>query len=365
MKKLTPQDALELDKLRGRLRDFAVPFGMVQVKLPDDGIDGLRLNELPVAVEGSPSERAEINYTLSLMKLSEWGRLTFYYLSWIPNPQTGDHGISDGLLGPQPRPISRPAAATMHALLTSPPNIGPVIPSRPTICGLTGNINILSVFTPRPRDAFALLDNLPSGFAPEFLEFCPAANWASIEPSMVEGITYSIVDRTVEPPICRSKRIDNSNRIVVNQDRYIDASLPWYGMVWGDNFAQALLNAYQLQCLLPPHDQRAWRAPGSCYPRDWLVRDIDDPIPPHPAEQEAAERKPYQSPGTLDRDRGIFWNWQSACWTWREIIDAAERHGPLAGPKADADKTPDRTKTAKRHAAAYGEWIGVKLRKRR
>ncbi|HBJ35361.1 MAG TPA: hypothetical protein DDZ51_11545, partial [Planctomycetaceae bacterium] len=156
---------------------------------------------------------------------------------------------------------------------------------------------------------------------------------------------------------------DDQDRVMGDDVPHIKTSIAWQSLVYGDNLGKAILRSYDINATLPPPGpKRRWPAPLPVHPVNWLTRSIDSEMPDFPGEP--SNTQPYgHSIDRLMLDRWLFWSWQCGRWTWPEICAHGSEIGPLARWKEDAGKNPDQSKTAKKRAKEYGDWIGVTLRR--
>ena len=382
-----------------------VPFGVVELSLANGQIEDLRLEQIPGTEQVHVGIRDEVRRTLAAMKLNEWGRLVFFYLSHVPvecpanmpdhaawevfladvNRQLHPRAIAnvmffDGLPDPndhRPRLISLAAHDAIHEVMTTDgretrplPAFSIKLPnvkqesnsSRSASIDSGRTIKLLFVIHPRPDEAWGIMTRIAAElhFVPEFLhELQPAAQ------EMVPGLTYLQVDQNDGRASCSSRAIaPDRNDIINGSVVHIETSPPWVAMVYGDNLGAAILEAHQLsESLPPPGPERKWPVASGLaqsHPFNWLTRDLQDEIPRFSEEPDGASYPPGE--GKLHLDRWLFWNWQCGRWTWTEICKQSGAIGQLARAKRNTAQSPDQTKTAKARAQQYGKWLRIALR---
>ena len=390
-----------------------VPFGIVELQAAEGQLANLNLDQLPTLAGLHPEIVQDVEQTVKLMKLNEWGRLAFFYLSFIPHELPNDKDaipdreawlqvlsqaqkeveprwiadvmFFDGLPDPtdwRPRIISLAASHSIHDVMASdirPRQTLPIFPyerlngpqppvsRQPAANPQPEKRKILIVISPDPERVWDQIQKIKTqlSFVPEFFDELRPTNQ-----EMVAGVSYLQVDNSSGKPICRTRSLSPDRTEVIYQEiAHIKTSMPWDAMAYGDNLANSFLKAYDLQAVLPPPgDGRKWPADCPEHPCNWLLRSLDDPMPPYPGEPDL-KLAPYpKGKEKLELDRWLFWTWKSGRVTWPEICKKSIKFGRLARPKKDPEtplkkapgKADSQARTAKRRALAYAEWIGWK-----
>lgn len=385
-----------------------VPFGIVELSAADVQSRDLALDRLPIVSGVHPDVIIDVNRTISLMKLNEWARLVFFYLSRIPfqlPPElenAADHQawqeviaqaqqdypqhkiastvLFDGLPDPaiaRPRLLSQAAQRAIQSVMaedirprrTLPTfvyerlNQSPNPPSPATAIESSEDENTVKIFvaiSPQPVETWNAVQRLRNqlSFVPEFFN-----DLRPVDHEMVSGVTYLQVDQAGSKSACYARCVtDDQGRVMGNDVLHIKTSIAWQSLIYGDNLGRAILQSYDLSATLPPPGpKRRWPGPPPVHPVNWLTRPIDSEMPLFPGEPSSTQ--PYgHSVDKLVLDRWLFWTWQCGRWTWLEICTHANNIGPIARWKRDAGIRPDQSKTAKKRAGEYGTWVGIALR---
>jgi len=381
-----------------------VPFGIVELQPVPGQIAELNLSRKSISPDLPIEIRDLVDRSVCTMLPNEWAGLVFFYVSLIPyqlpenkdlfsTPESWQETLEHARAASPTRPI---ANVMFFDGLPATPDCYPRIISlaafnaiqrvmaindlelrvwpyerfnghqSPTTQQTAATqepekVKLLVVISPYPEQAWDQIQKIKTQLSvvPEFFEQFRPSNQ-----EMVPGITYLQVDNTGGDPVCQARSLSpDQGQIISETIAHIQTSKPWSAMVYGDNLASAILDAYDLSVSLPPPGNgRKWPADCPEHPCNWLTRRLDEPMPPYPGEPDSSIATYPKAVDKLELDRWLFWSWQCGRWSWPKIYEASSAFGQLARPKDRISEEPDKSRTARTRAANYAEWMGYKLR---